>query len=45
VGMEWEWVMTPSKLTMGERRPLVDRTVELVVGVQKEFPFAERCAK
>jgi hypothetical protein len=31
----------PTKLTMGERRQLVDRTVELVVGVQKEFPFAE----
>jgi hypothetical protein len=31
----------PTKLTMGERRQVVDRTVELVVGVQKEFPFAE----
>jgi hypothetical protein len=31
----------PTKLTMGERRQLVDRTVELVVGLQKEFPFAE----
>jgi hypothetical protein len=31
----------PTKMTMGERRQVVDRTVELVVGVQKEFPFAE----
>ncbi len=31
----------PSKLTMGERRQLVDRTVELVEGINKEFPFCQ----
>ncbi len=34
-------VTEPTKLTMGERRQLVDGTVELVVGVEKEYPFAE----
>jgi hypothetical protein len=31
----------PSKVTMGERRQVIDRTVELVEQVQGRFPFAE----
>ncbi len=31
----------PAKVTMGERRQVIDRTVELVVQVQSKFPFAD----
>jgi hypothetical protein len=31
----------PAKVTMGERRQVIDRTVELVVQVQGKFPFAD----
>jgi hypothetical protein len=31
----------PAKISIGERRQVVDRTVEMVLELQKRFPFSE----